>query len=351
MSAQSQIADAHRAQRVEIGNVLIGRVRSLWSQASVNTLDGSWDALAPSMVAQVVKAQTASAALATPYMNGIDRSYGRTTPDVQLAPESFAGVTLDGREVGPAMYTAVTTAKTAIGRGMAPAMAFQVGANALAVVVSAALQDMGRQADFTLGRARTYTKYVRVVGGSACSRCAILAGIWSAETAFLRHVSCQCTAAPVQVDRVTGKEKVPSGFHASPEAYFESLSKADQDRVFTKAGAEAIRQGASPVKVVNARRGAYGIGYNSHYYTPTPHSGRRLMAKTIGRKPDGSPLKVFMTGEGTTARGEFGRSEIARSDGLRRTTTIRLMPEQLMHMAGGDTERFRDLIKRYGYAY
>lgn len=355
MSRQSDLAFAHQAQRIELGHQLVSSVLKSWQFASVSDLDSSWDMLAPQIVAQVTAAQVAAARMTTPYMDAVDRSYGNTSPKLTLAPEAFGGVMLDGREVGPALYTAVTTAKTAIRGGMAPFAAFQAGATALAVVASAALQDMGRQADLTLGQARTYTSYVRVVGGSGCSRCAILAGIWSAQEAFLRHTSCQCTTMPVDYTR---EATAPAGLHASPEAYFDSLSKEQQDHTFTKAGAEAIRQGANPVAVVNARRGAYGIGYSGHYNIPVPTGTHNVLKPlTIGVKADGSPLRVFATTEGTTARGAFARSEARASftagkqGRYRRTTTVRLMPEQIVKMAGNNPERFRELLTKYGYAY
>jgi hypothetical protein len=358
MSQQSDIAFAHQQQRIQIQHQAQGRVAGLWAAASVNGLDASWDALAPAMVAQVTAAQIASAALAIPYMDAMSRSYNDNTPSVDLAPEAFGGVMLDGREVGPAMYTAVTTAKTGIRGGMAPYNAFQAGANALSVVIGAAIQDMGRQADITMGNAKTYTAYVRVCSGSACSRCAILAGSWSGQTAFLRHTCCQCSAAPVEVTKKGDKIRIPDGFHASPDAYFDSLSKEEQDKRFTKAGAEAIRNGADPIKVVNARRGAYGIGYSGHYNTPVPVGTRGALKKvTIGRKPDGSPLQVYATTEGTSYRGEFGRSEYragvqaAKEGRYRRTTSLRLMPEQIIQMAGGNPTRLRELLRRYGYLY
>jgi hypothetical protein len=40
-----------------------------------------------------------------------------------------------------------------------------------------------------------------------------------------------------------------------PNAYFRSLSTQDQDRIFTNAGAQALRDGADMGRVVNARRG------------------------------------------------------------------------------------------------
>lgn len=349
------VAFAHRDARIRVGRQAVRRVLSLWSQADVRDLDGWWGLLAPNMVRTVTAAQVAAASQATPFLNRTDDAYGREAPDTKLMSEAFGGVVLDGRELGPAMFTAVTSTKEAIGQGLSPARAFEVGAHALSVVAYAAIQDMGRQADITLGRSRTYTYYVRVVGGSACSRCAILAGIRSSASAFLRHTSCQCSAQMVVSNK---PNDVPAGFHTSPEAYFESLSKADQDHAFTKAGAEAIRNGANPTSVVNARRGAYGIGYSGHYNIPVPvgtHNSLRPL--TIGKRPDGSPLQVFATTEGTTRRGSFGSSEIRRTneaikDGrYRRSTTVRLMPEQIIKMAGTDRARLRELLIRYGYMH
>jgi hypothetical protein len=105
--------------------------------------------------------------------------------------------------------------------------------------------------------------------------------------------------------------------------------------------------------VVNARRGAYGIGYSGHYNITVPTTRGSLQKITIGRRPDGSPLQVYATTEGTTARGAYYKSEVARnaSNGMRNTIAVRLMPEQIMQMAGGNPARFRDLLTRYGYAY
>ena len=84
---------------------------------------------------------------------------------------------------------------------------------------------------------------------------------------------------------------------------------------------------------------------------------RRLRPVQIGVRPDGSPLNVFVTAEGTTARGAFARQEraasaaAAREGRYRRTTSVRLMPEQIVMDAGGNRERLVELLTRYGYLY
>lgn len=91
--------------------------------------------------------------------------------------------------------------------------------------------------------------------------------------------------------------------------YFNSLSAAEQDRLFTKAGAEAIRSGADLARVVNARRGMYEAGGRS------------------------------FTREATTRRGRLpGQSRGPR-----------LMPAQILREAGGDRAEALRLFRLHGY--
>jgi hypothetical protein len=237
------------------------------------------------------------------------------------------------------MYTAVLTTKAAISSGRSLYDSFNLGMHALTVVVGAAVQDAGRMADITAMNAKTYTRYVRAAGGACCSRCAVLLGMASARDAFLRHVCCQCTAMPVEVTRDGRDGRVPAGFFSSPGEFFDSLSKEEQDARFTKAGAEAIRQGADVSQVVNARRGAYVSSYLERTRAGEQVSRMSLRPVTIGRKPDGSPLQVFVTKAGNGSRNS------RYPDGLR------LTPEQLITMAHGNNARLRDLLKTYGYMY
>lgn len=93
-----------------------------------------------------------------------------------------------------------------------------------------------------------------------------------------------------------------------PNAYFKSLSRAEQDKVFTKAGAQAIRDGADISQVVNIRRkgGLYTAG---------------------GRK---------YTRESTTKRGVVPKKQ-------------RLTPEQIYKDAAGDREAAITLLRQNGY--
>src|SRR5699024_3123647 len=99
------------------------------------------------------------------------------------------------------------------------------------------------------------TGYVRMINPPSCDRCAILAGkryLWN--EGFLRHPNCDCIHIPAS-------ENVAGDFRTDPYEYFKSLSESEQDRIFGKANAEAIRDGADIFQVTNTRmRGMSVVG-------------------------------------------------------------------------------------------
>lgn len=128
----------------------------------------------------------------------------------------------------------------------------------------------------------------------------------------------------------TGTGRGPHGF-VDGKTYFNSLSRIEQDRIFTIAGAKAIRDGANISSVVNARRGMY---------TSTAYR-QQLRA----------------TREGTTRRGSFYRSERARAisrghvpasgQGFR-PRAPRLLPEEIYKLAASRDEAIA-MLRRFGY--
>ena len=333
----SDIALEHQARRIRLAQVTANRARAVWGRADVSALDASWSLLAPTLTAQVVASQVTAARQSAPYLRQVAEVAGDSVDRAVLNPSEFGGWMSDGREVGPALFGAVTTTKKAIGAGMAPRLAFESGAAFLATLVKAAVSDMGRAADATLATGKGYTRYVRVVNPGACSRCAILAGSDQYSKPFLRHPACKCTSLPIK-----DVSDIPKGVFASPEEYFESLPKAEQDRVFGKAGAQSIRLGADPIGVVNARRGAYM---------------RPGIRNELGFDANGKPIRAFMTTDGATIRGSYGRQEAARGgaftkgagDRYRRTVNPRMMPETILQIARGDEVLAKALLRQYGY--
>lgn len=123
-------------------------------------------------------------------------------------------------------------------------------------------------------------------------------GWYSANSLIVSN--CDCISIPAA-------ENIAGDLVTSPKAYFASLSPADQNRIFTNAGAEAIRDGADIGQVVNARR--KGAMYTA--------GGRNF------------------TTESTSRRGT--------------SPGVRPMPEQLYADAKGDRDQAIELLKKFGY--
>jgi len=353
MVSPADLADARQRRLIEINTLATTRALRAWNQVDYDDLNGSWAVLAPQIVQQATGAQVASARGSDSYTSQFAKQYDFDATSSRLVPEAFAGVDGAGRDVEGILFGAVTTTKEAVGAGLGRAQSLEAGANYLATIMKTVIADMGRSADITSATGRSYTHYVRVVSPGACSRCAMLAGISSYGTAFKRHPACKCTTAPV----VDGEAKAPAGFHSSPDEYFDSLSDAEQDRVFTRAGAQSIRDGADIHKVVSARRGANGIGYSSSIgggVKPGDPRGH-FVKTTIGYRPNGSPVQVYTTTEGTTVRGEFGRRQsqasLQRLQGsrYRSTSRVRLMPESINEIAGDDLALRQAFLRDAGY--
>jgi hypothetical protein len=345
MSTLLDVAYDHQQRRDVLAATTAARATRLFRRLDPQNLDMGWQFLAPTIAATVAEAQVTAARQATRYSNAVATLQDVTTEPAALNPAAFGGVTIDGRELTPELYGAVTTTKKLVGAGVAVPAAFRSGAQMMSLLAATVIRDMGRSADSTIAVAKGFTYSVRVINPGACSRCAILAGVKGYRTDFDRHPGCKCSSMPLM-----DADDAPAGFHRSPDDYFQSLSEAEQDRIFTKSGAAAIRLGADPTKVVNARRGAYKMAKKRPDGSFAPS---RLRPIRIGTKRDGSPLNVYATTEGTTSRGMWGRGQsltetIRVGDRYRRTSTLRLMPEQIMSMASSP-ERARELLARYGY--
>lgn len=134
------------------------------------------------------------------------------------------------------------------------------------------------------------------------------------------------------------------------------MSQAEQNRIFTRAGARAIRDGADMNQIVNARRGAAGLSVPGRL---TAEEQRMLRGGRDRGRLTRQPVygqEVFTTTEGTTRRGLAGRrlgawSEDAtrrRGARYRSARTPRLMPESIYELAEDREDAVR-LLRRFGY--
>jgi hypothetical protein len=298
----------------------------------------SWLAQVPGLSVVVSGAQFAAASPADDYLDEVLAAQD-SVGDSRLAvePRNFAGVASDGRDLMSLLYQPAISALTALASGTPLSMALATGAATLDMITRTQVADAGRAADgVALTARRTATGYVRVLSPPSCSRCVILAGKrfrWN--DGFLRHPRCDCLHLPTTI----AADLTPA---SDPEAYFRSLSRAEQDRTFTRSGAQAVRDGADLGQVVNARRG--------------------MTTTVLGRR------RLVTTTEGTTTRGLFGAFEVDAGSGqLRRRAGAelerrrsgsryvgaarapRLMPEEIYKIAGDDRGEAVRLLRRNGY--
>ncbi|MFC4146603.1 hypothetical protein ACFO0M_10080 [Micromonospora mangrovi] len=350
MSAE-QVAREHHRRRRRLVDRLVTVSRQLWARVDPDAIARSWTTQLADLVPVATAAQYAAAITADTYLDAVLAAQGVTpAPRATVVAAALAGVASDGRPLASLLYQPAVTALTAIGDGVDTRRALAGGYAALETAVRTQVADAGRVADVTAMAVRGVDDYVRMVVGTTCGRCVVLAGRrYKLSEAFDRHPCCDCVHVPAAEDTV-------DAIATNPRAWFDSLSAEEQDRQFTKAGAAAIRLGADISQVVNARRGAYGL---------TP-AGARITADEArmlrGGRDRGQLAtravygrQVYTTTEGITTRGLAGVRLGARERGVkdggryREARTPRLMPESILAAAGDDQAEALRLLKRFGY--
>jgi hypothetical protein len=344
----TQLAEAYYVALSGLSRRAADRVQALWQELDRRDLTGSWEALVgPRIVETVAAGQAAAAALADPYLNAVVAADG-ADPQAggRIQPGAFAGYAADGRDLESLMYLPVVTTKQAIGAGMSDVEAMMRGLNQLLRTAASEVTSAGRTATGAgIAGRRTISGYIRVAMSPCCARCAVLSGKefgWNAG--FQRHPRCDCVHVPATL---IARSSLRRGFleqrEFSPasragrrgfvdaQTYFNSLSPREQARIFTAAGARAIRDGADITSVVNARRGMY---------TSTAYRQR-----------------VRATRDSTTRHGSFYRSERARAIARGqvpasgrgfRLRSPRLLPEEIYRLAATRDEAI-GMLRRFGY--
>ncbi|WP_327378003.1 hypothetical protein OG393_31000 [Streptomyces sp. NBC_01216] len=346
----TQLAEAYYAALAGVSRRAADRVQALWRELDRRNLTGSWDQLVgPRVLETVTAGQAAAAALADPYLDAAVAAGGGPAAEAapRVRPGGYAGYAADGRALDSLLYLPVITTKQAVAAGADDVEAMMRGLNQLLRIAASEVTNAGRTAAGAgIAGRRTISGYIRVATAPCCARCAILSGKefgWNAG--FQRHPRCDCIHVPAtliarsslrrgSLDRSEFAPTVgrggPRGF-VDPDVYFRSLSRREQDRIFTAAGARAIRDGAAITSVVNARRGM----------TTATAYRRQLRA----------------TREGVTRRGAYYRSERARAIARGQVPASgrgfqlrspRLLPEEIYKLAESRDEAIA-MLRRFGY--
>ncbi len=328
-SLPSSASEYSRTQRKEI-TAALSALRRLWRRMGTD-FDPSWFTLGPRMLEVLDMAQERVAAGSLAYLPAVlaETDQPVRVPDYQIDPAALVGVAGDGRPTEGLLYAAVVNAKERVASGMTPASALRHASQFMTMAAGTALSDTGRTAEKMAGHARQVTGYVRMLTPPSCGRCVILAGSWtSARKAFHRHPGCDCRNIPMAEDAAND---VTTGV----EGYLNSLDDRDLAKALgSKANAQAFKDGADPIQIVNAYR-----------------SGVR-------------PAQIFderikYTLEGTTRRGLAYRAMraagVAGGDARRKVgdrymsaRNVRLMPETIYSRARNREEALQ-MLRDYGW--
>jgi hypothetical protein len=340
------LAQRHLVKQRRVAAATMASALREWGLLDANDLRASWSSVGPRLVAVLSAGQLAAASGANEYVDEVAAAEGATAGGAAVNPAAFAGVAADGRPLDTLMLRPLFTTFEAIKAGSAVPQALGAGRGLLATIMRSEVADAGRGAvGVGIAGKRTIQGYVRVVQPPACSRCVILAGKeYGWNKGFQRHPRCDCIHLPTTlVARHQYRDehgRADNGAFVNPRSYFNSLSRTQQDRIFTQAGAQAIRDGGDMFAVINARRGMYTVS----------EQGRRVRA----------------TREGTTRRGAYFRRERARQSqltGIRYARDRievqqglpafnlpgpRLLPEEIYRLASSRDEAIA-LLRQYDY--
>lgn len=309
-----------------------------WRRLGPNWIADAWRERIPTVASAITTAQrtAATSALVSGALALAEQGQW-APPDGLVDPNAFAGLTADGRNLDTLLRAPAITTRTLIVGGMEPAQALAAGGRQLSMMVLTEVADAGRGAAGVQIAARHRVGYVRMLNPPSCSRCVILAGrFYRWNQGFLRHPRCDCTHVPTMV--TDQAEAFARGLIDDPYEAFNRMSEAEQNRIFTNAGARAIRDGADMYQVVNARRGMrYRGAFTSEGTSRHGWAGqilrkgqRRMTPETIYRLNPNREQAVealraqgYITGRGQVSGGALRGQYEATYEGRRMTAAER----------------------------
>lgn len=269
----------------------VAALLGIWGELDPARLNASWvqRQVGGRLELSLARAQELAAVAADAYTEIILAEAGvDISPDGRVVPTSLAGVASDGRDLAGLLLQPLIASQVAVASGVPPREAMTSGAAVLTRIVGTQVADAGRAAMGLGIAARPRVGWVRLVEPGACSRCVILAGrFYRWSNGFDRHPMCKCRNIPAAEDTADLR---PDN---DPMAHFNSLSEKEQNAQFTKAGAQAIRDGADIYRVVNGRRKAMGLSVAGHRIRATAEATSRRAGLGLGKAPRLMPEEIY----------------------------------------------------------
>jgi hypothetical protein len=293
MATLEQVTEAHARRQKQLAKRTAEDLHRLWRLIDPSRIGESWRLMLPQALGLLATSQARAAASAGIYVDDALEAQGlHFEPEGRVISTSLAGIASDGRNLTSLMFEPAIQTLSALKQGQPYSRANAVGLLSLDKISRTQVADAGRGGESIAITARPQVQgYVRMLSLPSCSRCVILAGKffrWNAG--FRRHPRCDCRHIP-------SRENVAGDLLTDPKKAFDEMPAAEQDRVFTKAGATAIREGADMNQVVNARRGmetAVVFGQKVKITKTNARRGRpRLMPEQILIEAKGNRVEAI----------------------------------------------------------
>lgn len=328
------VASAHQASQTAFTDATLAAVLEVWSAMDPTAWFDSWwrQRVGQRVYALVALAQEGVANEARPYVEAVLNILGTPVEIPELVPHQFAGIASDGTDLESLLSLAPIISYARTQRGWDAERASAAGANFLRQTVTTQVQDAGRAADQVAisvaipfqrgappsvtptaygltaagrerfrarGKSSTYNfdaqvGYTRVLSPPSCSRCLLLAGkFYRWNEGFARHPMCDCRHLPCVV-------AASDTLVVNPQKYFDSLTDREQDELFGRANATAIRDGADLYNVVNATaNGQTWVADNGRRYTKAGvRPQRRVKNTAVGPVLRPTPWQIYKDARG-----------------------------------------------------
>lgn len=337
-------AASHYAEQRGITADVLGIAADIWGTRPPRDFDAWFDANIGMLMELVTAGQGRAIAGSGDYVaDALDElGISGVAPESAVETAALVGVASDGRALDSLMYGAVITSKGQVAEGASTSQAWESGLSSLLTRLQVQVADASRAATSLHIASRRGVGYVRMLNPPSCSRCVVLAGrFYRYNQGFDRHPGCDCRHIPANEDRA-------GDLRTDPRLYFESRSVAQQDKEFTIAGAQAIRDGADMSQVVNARRGMSTAQVNLAGWIPEGKlSTKSAYGQSIATTDEGV-TRLGVAYQAMSMAGYAERSTDVRGRRYFKAKAPRLMPETIYQIAEDRPDALR-LLKLYGY--
>lgn len=246
--ALPQAAVEHYQEQQRIAAAAAAAAGQMWSTVG-DEFDLGYGQIAQELFATTIDAQQRAAASGIGYVPAVLDEQGiDATQRATLNPARFQGGTPDSRPLETLLARAPFVARDRMLTGAGPQASLDYTGKWLQRTVLDVVRDADRQAvQGSLATTRVRTTWTRMLNPPSCRFCIMLAGkVYRWNQGFRAHRSCDCRHVPTQ-------EVVAGDLTTDPYAYFRSLTPAEQDRLFGKNDAQAIRDGGDIYRIGNTR--------------------------------------------------------------------------------------------------